>query len=179
MMEKRSALGKGLSALIPERAIDLQEKEGKDAAILKVLDIQYNSVQPRLHYDQENLEELIASIREKGVLQPILVRPKGEGYEVIAGERRLRAAQALGLEEIPVVLEHYVEVSSRDRLSDEVTVHVAVSDASWTADRIAERLLSRLRVKPSVLVEPVESVRDQVFSPKYRKPMRFVDRRSP
>jgi len=85
---------------------------------------------------------------------------------------------AAALEDVPGVLEHYVEVSSRDRLSDEVTVHVAVSDVSWSAERIAERLLSRLRVKPSVVVEPIESIRDQVFSPRYRKPMRFVDRRS-
>ena len=104
-MEKRAALGKGLSALIPGRLEDDNKRAMVDSSsALKVADIQYNSLQPRLHYGEEGLEELKASIREKGVLQPILVRPKGNGYEVVAGERRLRAAQALGLEEIPVVV---------------------------------------------------------------------------
>lgn len=104
-MEKRAALGKGLSALIPDRVMG-EDKKGttQGVATLKVADIQYNSLQPRLHYNKESMEELQASIREKGILQSILVRPKGDGYEVVAGERRLRAAQALDLEDIPVVI---------------------------------------------------------------------------
>lgn len=104
MMEKRSVLGKGLSALIPDRIDDSSGLQKKSIVSLKVNEVQYNTLQPRLHYDQEGLEELKNSIREKGVLQPILVRVKGDGYEVVAGERRLRAAQALELEEIPVVI---------------------------------------------------------------------------
>jgi ParB family chromosome partitioning protein len=113
-MEKRSALGKGLSALIPDRIDGLEKPSlSKSIATVKTKDIQYNSQQPRMHYGQEELEELKASIKEKGILQPILIRPKGEGYEVVAGERRLRAAQALNLEEIPVVIK---DVSDEESL---------------------------------------------------------------
>ncbi len=97
------ALGKGLSALIPEK----QERASSEAStMVKTANIQYNSVQPRSDYADEKLDELKASIKEKGILQPLLVREKNGAYEVIAGERRLRAAQALNLEEVPVVIKN-------------------------------------------------------------------------
>lgn len=101
-MEKKSVLGKGLSALIPDHEEELVPQ--KTGATIKVKDIQYNALQPRLQYAPESLAELKNSIQEKGVLQPILVRHKGEGFEVVAGERRLRAAQELGFEDIPAVV---------------------------------------------------------------------------
>ena len=94
-------LGKGLAALIPERS-DFQKSES--VAHLKTSLIKDNRLQPRAYYDEEKLKDLIASIKEKGVLQPILVRKLGTEYEVIAGERRLKAARALNLEEIPVII---------------------------------------------------------------------------
>ncbi|MEW5894878.1 MAG: ParB/RepB/Spo0J family partition protein [Candidatus Omnitrophota bacterium] len=113
-MEKRSALGKGLSALIPEYVDDgTGAPEEKNIANIKTALIKYNSFQPRLHYGPEALEELKVSIKEKGILQPILVRPNGDGYEVIAGERRLRAAQALGMSEVPAVIK---DVSNEEAL---------------------------------------------------------------
>ncbi len=108
-MENR-ALGKGLSALIPDKA---PVKKGEAVAYLKTNQIQYNSYQPRTHYDDEKLEDLKSSIKEKGVLQPILVRSKEGHYEVVAGERRLRAARAIGMEEIPVIVK---EVSDQEAL---------------------------------------------------------------
>lgn len=99
-MESR-ALGKGLSALIPEKSISPQQNIVTNIKISQISD---NSLQPRSVYDDEKLSELIASIKEKGVLQPILVRPSKSGFEVIAGERRLRAARALHLEEVPVII---------------------------------------------------------------------------
>ncbi len=104
-MESR-ALGRGLSALIPEK-IDLpQEKRGEEVAFLKTSKIKNNAQQPRTHYDTLKLEELKSSIKDKGFLQPILVRVDGDEYEVIAGERRLRAARALGLEEVPAIIKN-------------------------------------------------------------------------
>lgn len=98
---ENKALGKGLSALIPEKvAVDRNE----NVTYVRIADLKENSLQPRLDFNSEKLSELIASIKEKGVLQPILVRKKGEGYEVIAGERRLRAARSLKMEEVPVVV---------------------------------------------------------------------------
>lgn len=110
-MAKRKALGKGLSALIPDAAPaeDLVEKGmGKVAAgelfTVKVDDIIPNRYQPRKDFDDEKIHELTASIGEKGILQPLIVRSSNDGYELIAGERRLRAAKNAGLERVPVVI---------------------------------------------------------------------------
>jgi len=99
-MENR-ALGKGLSALIPDT---FDSKRADSITQIRTDAIKFNSFQPRKNYDDEKLAELVASIKEKGVLQPLLVREKDGGYEVIAGERRLRAALALGIEEVPVLV---------------------------------------------------------------------------
>ena len=108
-MENR-ALGKGLSALIPGK-VDLSKDEGMNK--IKTTDIQFNSLQTRKNYDDEKLAELISSVKEKGVLQPILVRRKGDSYEVIAGERRLRAARAVNMTEVPAIVR---DVSDREAL---------------------------------------------------------------
>lgn len=113
MMEKRAVLGKGLSALISENVDESGAVSQKTVAIVKTTDIDYNSQQPRLHYEEEALEELKSSIKEKGILQPILVRTKNDRFEIVAGERRFRAAQALGLEEVPVVVK---DVSDEEAL---------------------------------------------------------------
>jgi len=98
-MEKR-ALGRGISALIPEKEI-----EGHEKILYLALDqIKPNPFQPREDFDSQTLEELTQSIKEKGVIQPILVRRKGDNYELIAGERRLRAANILNLKEIPAII---------------------------------------------------------------------------
>lgn len=94
-------LGKGLSALIPERA---EQTSSENVMQIKTSLIKDNRLQPRTYYDEEKLSELVASIKEKGVLQPILVRKSGTDYEVIAGERRLKAARILNLENVPVVI---------------------------------------------------------------------------
>jgi len=94
-MDKRNALGKGLSALIPEAPM---APPPADAPVTE-LDIEAlapNDLQPRLQMDDARLEELAASIRSHGVIQPIVVRKAGEGYRIIAGERRWRAAKRAG-----------------------------------------------------------------------------------
>jgi ParB family transcriptional regulator, chromosome partitioning protein len=97
---ERKALGKGISALIP----DPVEDSGKKIIFLPLSQIRPNPFQPREDFDLEAMEELVQSIREKGIIQPILVRPKGEFYELIAGERRLRAAKTLEIKEIPAII---------------------------------------------------------------------------
>lgn len=99
-MEGR-ALGKGLSALIPGKGA---EPKGETVTHLKTSSIGDNKLQPRTNYDDAKLNDLKASIKEKGILQPILVRERGGEYEVVAGERRLKAARALNLEEVPVII---------------------------------------------------------------------------
>ena len=100
---KRKALGRGLAALIPEPEGEAQAAQG--AATLAPVDrLDPNPFQPRSAIDPERLAELAASIRASGIVQPILVRRRGERYQIIAGERRWRAAQALGLASVPVTL---------------------------------------------------------------------------
>ncbi|MFH1691871.1 MAG: ParB/RepB/Spo0J family partition protein [Candidatus Omnitrophota bacterium] len=113
-MEKR-ALGKGLSALISSQrtVADVLKKEisyetaksdEKDVSFLDITKLVPNRFQPRVDFNTEHLQELIDSIKEKGVLAPILVRPAGDHYEIIAGERRFRAAKAVKLKKVPVVI---------------------------------------------------------------------------
>jgi ParB family chromosome partitioning protein len=101
-MTKRGGLGRGLSALIP----GAPEAGETSTGLLQVPAnaIAPNPKQPRSRFDDETLAELAASIREVGILQPIVVRRAGQGYEVVTGERRLRAAKLAGLATVPVVL---------------------------------------------------------------------------
>jgi ParB family chromosome partitioning protein len=101
-MSKRGGLGRGLSALIP----GAPEAGEATTGLLEVPAnaIAPNPKQPRSRFDDETLKELAASIREVGILQPIVVRRTGQGYEVVTGERRLRAAKLAGLATVPVVL---------------------------------------------------------------------------
>jgi ParB family chromosome partitioning protein len=108
-MSERRALGKGIGALIPEKEITTQENIPQ----LKLGQIRPNPFQPREEFDAQGLEELTQSIREKGIIQPILVRRRGDYYELIAGERRFRAAQMLKLEEIPAIIK---DVEDEDSL---------------------------------------------------------------
>jgi len=108
----RQALGKGLGALIPEKGTP--EGEGrKPLQQCGIEEVQPNPFQPRKTFSDEQLQELVDSIREKGILQPLLVRRKSDGYELIAGERRWRAAQRAGLREIPILVR---EVSDSEML---------------------------------------------------------------
>jgi ParB family chromosome partitioning protein len=106
---ERKALGKGISALIPTQVVDSNKK----IANLSLSLIRPNPFQPREDFNLESMEELVQSIREKGIIQPILVRPKGELFELIAGERRLRAANILQLKEIPAIVK---DVDDKDSL---------------------------------------------------------------
>lgn len=99
-MEKK-ALGKGLSALIGEKDFKFQDE---NIVYLDLEKIRSNPFQPRKDFDSQSLEELVASIRQKGLLQPIIVRRQKDGYELIAGERRLKAAKLLNLNKIPSII---------------------------------------------------------------------------
>lgn len=109
MSEALGGLGKGLSALLPK------EQRAADGAALREIatdSVRPNPQQPRTEFDQTGIEELAASIKSVGVLQPIIVRPAAEGYELIAGERRLRASKLAGLPTIPAI----VRATDDDRL---------------------------------------------------------------
>jgi len=114
-MARRSGLGKGLSALIPSEAV------GESDSILRVVPISHirpNSFQPRSNFDEESMASLASSIKAVGLLQPVLVRElkdEGESYELIAGERRWRAARRAGLQTIPVLVQRADDVASLEQ----------------------------------------------------------------
>ncbi|MDK2822983.1 MAG: ParB family transcriptional regulator, chromosome partitioning protein [Clostridia bacterium] len=102
-MSKRG-LGKGLGALIPTTNPVQYDPDKDTISELNIHEILPNSFQPRKNFDPDKLSELAASIKEHGVIQPVIVRPHSEGYELVVGERRLRACKQLGLEKIPAVI---------------------------------------------------------------------------
>ncbi|MGA2520505.1 MAG: ParB/RepB/Spo0J family partition protein [Acidimicrobiales bacterium] len=111
-MARRSGLGKGLGALIPTEAKD----RGSVLRVVSMTSIRPNPLQPRTRFDEEAMTSLASSIREVGVLQPILVREIGEDeYELIAGERRWRAARRAGLQTMPVLVQSATDVHSLEQ----------------------------------------------------------------
>ena len=137
MVEKRPALGRGLSALIPDspapapagdRSLDV------DTDLLRP-----NKFQPRTHMDDERIEDLARSIRANGIIQPIVVRRAATGYEIIAGERRWRAAQRAGLMKVPVVVREIPE----DRLLAVALIeNIQREDLNPIEEAVAYRRLS-------------------------------------
>lgn len=110
-------LGKGLDALIPvssdvknnKRANSSSEKEKGPETLVKITMVEPNREQPRKTFDEESLNELAESIKQFGLLQPILVQDRKDYYEIIAGERRWRAAKIAGLKEVPVIIKNLTE----------------------------------------------------------------------
>ncbi|GHF59189.1 ParB family chromosome partitioning protein [Deinococcus metalli] len=109
-MSKKSSLGRGLDALLARPAA---EATGPQVQTLKIDRIVQAAYQPRQVFESGALAELAQSIREKGVLQPLLVRPRGDAFEIVAGERRWRASQLAGLTELPVIIR---DLADRDAL---------------------------------------------------------------
>lgn len=101
--KKKQALGRGLGALMAETQTETGYNVNSEST-LPICDIVPNPNQPRTHFNESELEELSESIRENGVLQPLLVRKVGKTYQIIAGERRYQASKIAGLEEVPVII---------------------------------------------------------------------------
>lgn len=114
--KKRSGLGRGLSALVSEAEYETGGSSSAPTSETKlpIEDIVPNPNQPRIHFNETELRELSESIQEHGVLQPLLVRKHGNGYEIIAGERRYQASKLAGLEELPVIIK---EVNDEEMLA--------------------------------------------------------------
>ena len=113
----KHALGRGLNAIFgssdsqyAEAVETNQEVSGSNGTeTIKVTDLKPNPFQPRKVFDEDKLQELVASIKEHGIIQPLIARQKGRGYELVAGERRLRAAKEAGLTTVPVLLKNYTD----------------------------------------------------------------------
>jgi len=150
-----SGLGKGLGALIPADATSVVAGDLPRLEDIPVGSIVPNPHQPRVHFDEESLTELAASVREIGVLQPVLVRPAGENgnYELIAGERRWRAARRAGLAVIPAIIRDTDDLGSVERalvenlhrqdltaLEEASAYQQLVEDFSLTHEQVASRV---------------------------------------
>ena len=147
-MVRKTGLGKGMAALLP-----VVEEEGKRYFSCPIEEIRPHRNQPRKTFTPDKLEELAASIREKGIIQPLVVRKKGEHYELIAGERRWRAAQKAGLREVPVVIQDVsedtalemalIENIQREDLNaveEAEAYHALMENFSLTQDELAKRV---------------------------------------
>ena len=99
---KKGGLGMGLGALLNDNASEVQGK-----STLRISEIEPNRLQPRKDFDEEAIASLADSIKDHGLLQPIVVRPYGRAYQIVAGERRWRAARVAGLGEVPVVIKEF------------------------------------------------------------------------
>lgn len=102
-MAKKKALGQGLDALFGDNGND----GGDGTQTLRIADIEPNRSQPRQHFDESAIAELADSIRQHGLIQPIVVRPFGGGYQIVAGERRWRACKMLGKSEVPAIIKDF------------------------------------------------------------------------
>lgn len=119
-MRKKDSLGRGLSAI-------LKDIEEKGVTLVPVAQIKANPRQPRFNVKEEGLEDLANSIKEKGLLQPILLRKKENGYEIIAGERRFRASRIAGLSEVPAIIK---DVDDRESLEIALIENIQREDLS-------------------------------------------------
>lgn len=140
---KRRALGRGIGALIPGA---FESQDGPTQATpaplvhVSIQRVRPNPFQPRQHFPEEELEELAQSIRQQGLLQPVLLRPVDGGYELVAGERRFRAAQRAGLSEIPAVVR---EVDDRTALELALIENLQRTDLDPIEEARAYERLSR------------------------------------
>ncbi|MCR5120710.1 MAG: ParB/RepB/Spo0J family partition protein [Lachnospiraceae bacterium] len=110
--KKGTRLGRGLDTLIPQKTKKNEEKEtpvAEGRVMVDINKIERNKQQPRKNFDEAALDELAESIKQHGIIQSIVVQDRGDHYEIIAGERRWRAARLAGLKEVPVEIKHYTE----------------------------------------------------------------------
>jgi len=166
-MDKLSGLGRGLSSLIPPR-IDKKilpkdsEVVSYDDMILKVAvdKIKANPLQPRSNFDHEGMEELTNSIKEHGILQPIILTSTENGYELIAGERRLRAAQILGLKTVPAIIR---DVKDQEKLEIGLVENIQRKDLNPIEEAVAfQRLVAEFNLTQEEVAKKVGKSRSVI-----------------
>lgn len=163
----KRGLGKGLDAMIPVQESSTSEKVASDKpddkgaeTIVKITQVEPNREQPRKNFDEDALQELADSIKQFGLLQPILVQDRKTHYEIIAGERRWRAAKLAGLKEVPVIIRDYseqeiVEISLIENIQREDLNPIEEAQAY-------KRLLTEFSLKQDEVAERVSKSRTAV-----------------
>lgn len=190
---KKRGLGRGLNALLSDTPTQEVLNQASKVLISK---IKPNRYQPRSHFDPEELHSLTESIRLEGVLMPILLRPSGDGYELIAGERRWRASQAAGLLEIPAVIREVddqqalelaiIENEQRDDLTAIESARAynrLMQEFAYTQQQVAERIgVSRVQVSNMIrLLQLPDSIQmmieDREMNMGHARPLVGLERR--
>ena len=183
-MAKKTGLGKGLDSLIPvhnntekEKAVVEKVVEKKTDTVLRITEIEPNKGQPRKNFNEDALEELADSIKQFGLIQPLVVQKRDGYYEIIAGERRWRAAKKAGLKEVPVIIRDYtdeemmeialIENLQREDLNpiEEAQAYKRlINDYKLKQDEIAEKVSkSRVAITNSMrLLKLSEKVEDMI-----------------
>ncbi|MDE6603512.1 MAG: ParB/RepB/Spo0J family partition protein [Lachnospiraceae bacterium] len=153
-------LGKGLDSLIPASS-NSEGKETKQAeTIVKIAKVEPNRNQPRKNFDEDALQELADSIKQFGLLQPILVQNRKDYYEIIAGERRWRAAKLAGLKEIPVIIRNY---TNQEIVEISLIENIQREDLNPIEEAMAyKRLLEEFHLKQDEVAERVSKSRTAV-----------------
>lgn len=156
-MKKKKGLGKGLDALLGNWS---EQSKDIEITLLDISLITANPHQPRQYFDPNSLEELAKSIKSEGILQPILVRPQNSHYEIVAGERRWRAAKLAGLEKIPAIIRN---------ISEQETLFLALIENIHREDlnpleqaRALKRLKEEFNLSQEELAQKVNLSRSQV-----------------
>ena len=160
-MAKKQALGKGLAALLKDTDVSVNSARDKDAdkvvgqiAEIQISNIEVNPFQPRTHFDKEALDELAASIKELGIIQPITVRKKPDGtFQLISGERRFRASQKAGLKAVPayiriaddqamleMALVENIQRQELDAIEVALSYERLIIDCDLTQEQLSERV---------------------------------------
>ena len=161
-MDNQRGLGRGLSSLIPDVPLDSQktvlpEERGGDVSVEKIFP---NPLQPRKNFAHQEMRELSQSIRKYGLLQPLLVRKVADGYEIIAGERRFRAAKMAGLNKVPVIIQ---QLKQREVLEVSLIENIQREDLNCIEEALAyQRLVDEYGYTQTVIAERVGKDRSHV-----------------
>lgn len=166
MAARKGGLGKGLDSLITDKVGTKQaptvakKDEKKVETLVKITKVEPNREQPRKKFDEDALLELSESIKQFGVLQPLLVQKRDDYYEIIAGERRWRAAKLAGLKEVPVIVK---ELTEKEIMEISLIENIQREDLNPIEEALAyKRLLDEFHVKHDELAERVSKSRSAI-----------------
>lgn len=171
---KKSGLGKGLDSLIPstghkktapakpevKKEVVVEKVIKKEEVMVKITEVEPNREQPRKNFNEDALLELADSIKQFGIIQPLVVQKQDDYYEIIAGERRWRAAKLAGLKEVPVIIKNYTE---QERVEIALIENIQREDLNPIEEAMAfKRLLTEFELKQDELAERVSKSRTAV-----------------
>ena len=165
MAAKKTGLGKGLDSMIPPKANKVKETGKYEVSdmgetILKINQVEPNKKQPRKYFNEEALMELSESIRQHGIVQPLVVTKRNDYYEIIAGERRWRAAKLAGLKEVPVVIKDY---SPQEIMEVALIENIQREDLNPVEEAKAyQNLIKEYNLKQEELAERVSKSRSAI-----------------